>query len=66
MGHERDSLADHRHHFDKPVTFDQFDTTTYLHSDVAAAGTFVEHFILQVNGVELHDSPVDLPGFGTN
>jgi hypothetical protein len=50
----------------KSVTFDQFDTTTYLHSSSAANGTFDEHFILQVNGFELHGAPVELPGFGTH
>jgi len=53
-------------HDDRPVTLDQFDTTTYLHSDNAADGSFVEHFILQVNGFELNGAPVTLPGFGTH
>jgi len=66
MGHDHDDFADHGHHFSKSVTFDQFDTTTYLHSDNAADGSFVEHFILQVNGFELNGSPVELPGFGTH
>src|SRR6476646_6334790 len=66
MGHESDDFADRGHHPDKSVTFDQFDTTTYLHSDNAADGSFVEHFILQVNGFELHGSPVELPGFGSH
>ena len=66
MGHEHDDFAGHRHHFGRPVTFDQFDTTTYLHSVNPADGTFDEHFILQVNGVERHGSPVDLPGLGTD
>ncbi len=57
---------DDGHHAGKPVTFDQFDTTTYLHSDNAADGSFVEHFILQVNGFELNGSPVTLPGFGSH
>ena len=43
MGHDHDDFADHGHHFGKSVTFDQFDTTTYLHSDNAADGSFVEH-----------------------
>jgi hypothetical protein len=50
----------------KSVTFDQFDTTTYLHSDVAADTSFSERLILQVNGFELNGAPVELPGFGTN
>ena len=58
----QDAQGDHG----KSVTFDQFDTTTYLHSDNAADGSFVEHFILQVNGFELGGSPVALPGFGTH
>jgi hypothetical protein len=66
MGHEHGDFIDHGHHFDKSVTFDQFDTTTYLHSDNRADGSFDEHFILQVNGFELNGSPVSLPGFGTH
>jgi hypothetical protein len=58
--------GDHGRHADKPVTFDQFDTTTYLHSDDAADGSFAEHFILQVNGFEQNGSPVTLPGFGSH
>jgi hypothetical protein len=50
----------------KSVSFDQFDTTTYLHSDNAADGSFDEHFILQVKGFELNGSPVTLPGFGSH
>ena len=66
MGHEHGDFIDRGHHFDQSVTFDQFDTTTYLHSDNAADGSFDEHFILQVNGFELNGSPVSLPGFGTH
>jgi hypothetical protein len=66
MGHEHGDFIDRGHHFDQSVTFDQFDTTTYLHSDNAADGSFNEHFILQVNGFELNGSPVSLPGFGTH
>jgi hypothetical protein len=65
VSHENDDFADRGHHLGKPVTFDQFDTTTYLHSDNPVGGTFDEHFILQVNGFELNGSPVSLPGFGT-
>jgi hypothetical protein len=50
----------------KSVRFDQFDTTTYLHSSNPSDGSFDEHFILQVNGFELHGAPVELPGFGTH
>jgi hypothetical protein len=65
MGQEHGDFAHRGHEFGKSVTFDQLDTTTYLHSDVAADGTFVEHFILQVNRFELSGSPVDVPGLGT-
>lgn len=57
---------DGRDHDGRSVSFDQFDTTTYLHSDNAADGSFDEHFILQVNGFELNGSPVTLPGFGSH
>jgi hypothetical protein len=66
MGHESDDFTDRGHHVDKSVRFDQVDTTTYLHSVNPADGTFDEHFILQVNGVERHGSPADLPGLGTD
>lgn len=53
----------------KSITFDQFDTTTYLHAlhaDVATDTAFDETMILRVNGFELNGSPVELPGFGTH
>ena len=51
MGHEHGDFIDRGHHFDKSVTFDQFDTTTYVHNDVAADDSFAVRFILQVNGL---------------
>jgi hypothetical protein len=54
------------HHDGQSVTFDQFDTTAYLHADVATDTSFGENMILQVNGFELNGSPVELPGFGTH
>ncbi len=66
MGDEHNDFTDQRHHFGKSVTFDQFDTTNYLHADVATDTSFVETMILQVYGFELKGSPVDLPGFGTH
>jgi hypothetical protein len=60
-------IWDHRqHHADNTVTVDQMDIMTYLHSDVAADGSFTENLTLQVKGFELKGSPVNLPGFGTN
>jgi hypothetical protein len=53
-------------HGDKSVTVDQMDITSYLHSDVAADGSFTETMILQVKGFEHDGSPVSVPGFGTN
>jgi hypothetical protein len=50
----------------KSATFDQFDTMTYLHANVAADTSFDETMILRVNGFELNGSPVELPGFGTH
>jgi hypothetical protein len=55
-----------RDHGGKPVTFDQFDATTYVHTDIAADHSFTARFILQVNGFELNGSPVSLPGFGSH
>lgn len=73
MTHDHENGADHRQEHGnqdgsdgKSVTFDQFDTTTYLHSDNPADGSFDEHFLLQVNGFESDGSPVSLPGFGTH
>jgi hypothetical protein len=53
-------------HNGKSVTFDQFDTTTYVHTDIAADSSFTARFILQVSGFELDGSPVTLPGFGSH
>ena len=50
----------------KAVTFDQFDTTTYVHTDIAADTSFSARFILQVDGFELNGTPVTLPGFGSH
>ena len=66
MSHEHVDFADRGHHLDNSVTFDQFDTTTYLHADVANDTSFDETMILQVNGFELNGSRVALPGFGTH
>ncbi|HTI79099.1 MAG TPA: hypothetical protein VL614_01475 [Acetobacteraceae bacterium] len=71
--HDHDHDADDRHeHGDhgkglgKSVTFDQFDTTTFVHTDIAADDSFATRFILRVDGFELNHSPVTLPGFGTH
>jgi hypothetical protein len=50
----------------RPVTFDQFDTTNYLHADNKADGSASEHFILQVNAVEQSGEHVSLPGLGSD
>lgn len=50
---------------DRPVTFDQLDFTTYLYSDTKTDTSFTEHMILQVNGLELHGTPVTVPGLGS-
>lgn len=59
---EHDDMAGVR---TKPVTFDKFDVTTYLHADNNADGSFLERFILTVNGFELNGAPVNPTGFGT-
>jgi hypothetical protein len=65
-GDSRGTSDDREHHADQPVTVDQMDITTYLHSDGAADGSFTENLILQVNGFEHNGLPVHLPGFGMN
>lgn len=74
MTHDsHDRGADHRqghgNHGDglgQSVTFDQFDTTTFVHTDMAADHSFSARFILRVDGFELNHAPVTLPGFGTH
>jgi hypothetical protein len=57
---------DDHHGRDESVTFNQFDTVNYLHSDNKADGSAVEHFILQVSGVEQNGAHVTLPGLGSD
>jgi hypothetical protein len=70
FGYDRDDSSDiwnqQQHHADKTVTVDQMDITTYLHSDLAADGSFTENLTLKVECFELNGSPVNLPGFGPN
>lgn len=72
MDHDDDDQArpgqDGRHERgeEASVTFNQFDTVNYLHSDNKADGSAVEHFILQVKGVEQDGVHVSLPGLGSD
>jgi hypothetical protein len=65
---DTDGGADDRQeqHAGRPVTVDQMDITSYLHSNGAADGSFTETMILQVKGFEHNGLPVNLPGFGAN
>jgi hypothetical protein len=65
-GENHETYGGTGHDSGKSVTVDQMDITTYLHSDVAADGSFNERLILQVKGFEHNGLPVNLPGFGTN
>jgi hypothetical protein len=63
---DRHEHGNHDEGLGKSVTFDQFDTTTFVHTDIAADDSFAARFILRVDGFELNHSPVILPGFGTH
>src|SRR5690348_5709205 len=50
----------------RPVTFDTFNLTTYLHADNPADGSADEHFIFRVDALTQDGAPVGLPGLGTH